>query len=509
MEVIMKKLFLLLTLISTPITLFGMEMESTNSIPQNKMIIQIEQQKFKTQRKYAELSSTIKNSIEMTKFIDEAINSNTKKANIPIDSRTIHIPGITPEQWQLIAPLLKNVYQISLAPDEQEKKEREQNLYTALNDKTDIEIEKITYGADKLAIEPLLDVGLAVVKGKLIENFVQSESPENYNPFNLPHTLTSLLTTKIIEKAARVCCYKNITEITTLTGHTLNSITFCRGGSLYNLIIKLLNVHDKNNVKTLNSTLILDSDWTIALSPNMLAFVPDNISIELWDISDKDNNITLISTKDTNATDGVRSLALSSDGNMLAYASWNNDIKLWDISDRHNIILISTTATNATDGVRSLAFSSDGNILASISWKGEIMLWDISDRDNITLISTLTCTTSREIAFSLDDSALACASTFADTIELWNIPKEQSENLKKQCTLSQALLLHYAHKQNGIAICSHENTNLLNLYNSFDPETKKFIKPLIRETCNATNYLTVGSIGIAAVFILWKAWRGN
>ena len=158
----MKKLFLALTftLISSPITLFGMEMEQPACATQEEMVtIEITnetgaKQQFEIERKYAELSGTIKNSTQMTKLIDEAINDSSKKENIPIDSRTIHLPGITPEQWQLIAPLFESVYQISLAPDVQEKKEREQNL--ALNDKTDDKLSAIINGADFLEIEPLL-----------------------------------------------------------------------------------------------------------------------------------------------------------------------------------------------------------------------------------------------------------------------------------------------------------------------------------------------------------------
>ena len=84
----MKKLFLLLTLISLPITLFGMEMEQPDSAPQDDMVtIEIIDEnnkihQFKIERKFAELSGTIKN------FIEDAQDLSPDDSTVPLDITT-------------------------------------------------------------------------------------------------------------------------------------------------------------------------------------------------------------------------------------------------------------------------------------------------------------------------------------------------------------------------------------------------------------------------------------
>ena len=93
MEIIMKKIFLVLTLtlISSSAALFGMEMEQVNFAPQNEMVtIEIEQQQFKTQRKYAELSTTIKYLIE---------DYNTENKDFLKDDDSLFPLDRNSEQW--------------------------------------------------------------------------------------------------------------------------------------------------------------------------------------------------------------------------------------------------------------------------------------------------------------------------------------------------------------------------------------------------------------------------
>ncbi len=112
-------------------------------------------------------------------------------------------------------------------------------------------------------------------------------------------------------------------------------------------------------------------------------------------------------------TDGVQSVAFSSDGRFVASGSGDTTIKLWQVSDGKLL----RTLEGHKSTVNCVAFSPDGRIIASGSHDATIKLWQASNGKLLrTLESHKDCI--ENIAFSLDGRIIASGSG-DKTINLW------------------------------------------------------------------------------------------
>ncbi|MER7794601.1 hypothetical protein [Streptomyces sp. NPDC097640] len=108
----------------------------------------------------------------------------------------------------------------------------------------------------------------------------------------------------------------------------------------------------------------------------------------------------------------VRTLAFSPDGRTLATGSEDGSVRLWEAAT-------GKLRTTLTGRVQVLAFSPDGRTLAAGSADGQVRLWEVATgRDR----TTFTAHTGQveALAFSPDGRRLATASSFDDTVRLWN-----------------------------------------------------------------------------------------
>lgn len=150
----------------------------------------------------------------------------------------------------------------------------------------------------------------------------------------------------------------------------------------------------------------------------------------LWDVAGG-STLAVLPTPDVGeeASGSVLAVALSPDGKTLA--TGDVLIRLWDISG----VLTGGAAPSepqsslglTTDGISSLAFTSDGQVLASAELNGTLRLWDLESADEAATLVGHTDTV-WNVAISPDSRTMASASSDS-TVRLWDIPAAVSEDV--------------------------------------------------------------------------------
>lgn len=110
---------------------------------------------------------------------------------------------------------------------------------------------------------------------------------------------------------------------------------------------------------------------SIALSPDksLIASACADGKVRVWRVSDG----SLLNRLES-GSEGVTSVAFSSDGNMLA-SGHEDAVRLWRVTDG----ALLNTLEGHTSEVLSLAFSPDGSMLATSDQEGIVRLWRVSD----------------------------------------------------------------------------------------------------------------------------------
>lgn len=133
-------------------------------------------------------------------------------------------------------------------------------------------------------------------------------------------------------------------------------------------------------------------------------------------------------------TDGVRALAVSSDGATLASGAATFDesrdttVRLWDVARREEI----ASLKGHVGGAPAVAFSHDGTLLAAGSRDGTILLWDVPSRAKVGSLKGH-AHGAWTVAFSPGGALLASGATDF-TVRLWDVASRTEIAILKKYT---------------------------------------------------------------------------
>jgi eukaryotic-like serine/threonine-protein kinase len=185
-----------------------------------------------------------------------------------------------------------------------------------------------------------------------------------------------------------------------------------------------------------------DALTPVAFSPNgkLLASGSDDTTIKLWDSASGHELMTLTGHKDF-----VETLAFSPDGRFLASGSRDSTVRLWEVASVGTAIPSAQTTKSPagpiaewtifkghTDGINSVAFSSDSKMLASASSDHTAKIWDVArGQDQVTLRGHAGRVFS--VSFSPDGRLMATGGD-DNAIRLWDVA---SRNLRTTFAANQ------------------------------------------------------------------------
>jgi WD40 repeat protein len=116
-------------------------------------------------------------------------------------------------------------------------------------------------------------------------------------------------------------------------------------------------------------------------------------------------------------TDGVRSVAFSTDGQLIASASADSTIRLWDAASMQPF---GDPLVGHTDLVNSVTFNASGTLLASGSSDGTVRLWEVETGEAVTAPLSADQGAVWSVSFSHDGRWLASGGTDG-TIVRWDL----------------------------------------------------------------------------------------
>ncbi|KAG6834378.1 hypothetical protein H0H93_010039, partial [Arthromyces matolae] len=118
-------------------------------------------------------------------------------------------------------------------------------------------------------------------------------------------------------------------------------------------------------------------------------------------------------------TQGVTSVAFSSDGSRIVSGSWDKSVRVWDAPTGQELKVLD----GHTHGVVSVAFSGDGNCIVSGSFDNSVRVWDAPTGHQLKVLDGHTQGVT-SVAFSSDGSRIVSGS-WDKSVRVWDAPTGQ------------------------------------------------------------------------------------
>jgi serine/threonine protein kinase len=159
----------------------------------------------------------------------------------------------------------------------------------------------------------------------------------------------------------------------------------------------------------------------------------------------------------TGDSEGVHSVAISSDGKTLVSGGADGTIKLWNLATGQLI----HTLIGHSKPVFSVAISPNGTILASGSADGTTKLWNLEKLEEISTLTNYYTSGVISVAFSPDSKNLASANS-DHTISVWNLT---TKNLTRNLTGHSDAVMSVTISRDGKTLASASRDNNIKLWN--------------------------------------------
>jgi sugar lactone lactonase YvrE len=177
--------------------------------------------------------------------------------------------------------------------------------------------------------------------------------------------------------------------------------------------VKLWNVADSSEVRTLTSNLDEEAVNGIAFSPDgtMLVSGSDDETAKLWNVADGQELQTMYHR------DAVYSVAFAPDGAMVATSTGGGEVTLWDAASGSDL-----RKMEGSGWMYSVTFSPDGAMVVSGGSDGIVYVWAVADGRELALLEGHTDSV-MAVAFAPDGSTMATGSDDR-TVRLWGMGEE-------------------------------------------------------------------------------------
>jgi WD40 repeat protein len=202
-------------------------------------------------------------------------------------------------------------------------------------------------------------------------------------------------------------------------------------------------------------------------------------------------------------TDGVRAVALSSDGRILASAGTDRLVKLWDLSAGKEC----GTLHGHTAAINAVAFTPDGRLLASADEDGAIRLWDPrtgaerrtwhGHHDPV-----------NAVAFTADGQTLASASTDG-TVKLWETASGREQRTLRGHTAS---VFGVAFAPNGQTLATASKDGTARLWDRVTGQEQRCLRghrSWVTAVAFAPDGRTLATGGVDRAIKLWDREEGK
>ncbi|MEX0940906.1 MAG: WD40 repeat domain-containing protein [Candidatus Babeliales bacterium] len=195
--------------------------------------------------------------------------------------------------------------------------------------------------------------------------------------------------------------------------------------------------------------------------------------------------------------DQVKSICFNHDSTIIS-ASGGKEVILWDTKTGKQLHRLN----GHTSRVTSVCFNHNGSILASASKDKTVTLWDAKTGQQLHTLNGHTDWVN-SICFNHNSTIFVSASD-DKTIILWDM--NFSKKLAEICSLPQAQLIYAACQNNGLTI-EHNDTDLLEIYNSFSPDIQEQLSSLIKVKKNLCKIGVKIGLTCFAGYAFWLGYK--